>query len=107
MLACISQGIGIPTNLARARELYEEACEAGSSTAAFFLGHRYHVGDEDLGIVRDGQRALQLLTKASEQVRRVRMLSFSSLIGTATFLLPRLCAQMRVCTRLCTYHSQD
>lgn len=49
--------------------MYEEACEAGSSSAAFFLGHCNHHGNPNLGIEPDGKRALQLLQKASEQVK--------------------------------------
>ena len=59
----------MPSDPARARELYHEAHDAGSPAAAYFLGHRFHVGDEDLGIEADGARALQLLRHASEQVR--------------------------------------
>lgn len=58
----------MPCDQARARELYDEAHEAGSSAAAYFLGHRFHVGDEELGVEPDGVRALQLLQQASEQV---------------------------------------
>lgn len=63
-----SQGIGVQRDPARARELYHEAHDAGSPAAAYFLGHRSHVGDEELGIEADGVRALQLLRHASEQV---------------------------------------
>lgn len=66
---CRHQGIGVPSDPARAREMYEEACEAGSSAAAYFLGHRLHAGDEELGVEADGARALQLLRRSSEQVR--------------------------------------
>lgn len=58
----------MPLNLALARELYEEACEAGSSAAAYFLGHRLHVGDDELGVDTDYARALELLNRASDQV---------------------------------------
>eukprot|EP00752_Nemacystus_decipiens_P016191 g14478.t1 len=61
------EGIGVPSDPARARELYDEAHGAGSPAAAYFLGHRFHVGDQDLGIEADGARALQLLRQASEQ----------------------------------------
>lgn len=63
------QGIGVPSDPARAQGMYEKACEAGSSAAAYFLGHRLHAGDEELGIEADGARALQLLRRSSEQVR--------------------------------------
>lgn len=63
------QGIGVPSDPARARGMYEEACEAGSSAAAYFLGQRLHAGDEELGIEADGARALQLLSRSAEQVR--------------------------------------
>lgn len=63
------QGIGVPTEPKLARELYEKAFDAGSSAAAFFLGHRLHNGDEGLGIKPDGARALQLLETASNQVQ--------------------------------------
>lgn len=62
------QGIGVGRNPTRARELYDEAYEAGSAAAAYFLGHRFHVGDEELGIEEDGARALQLLRHAVELV---------------------------------------
>lgn len=59
----------MPCDPARSRELYDEAHEAGSPAAGYFMGHRFHVGDEILGIEADGARALQLLRGASEQVR--------------------------------------
>lgn len=58
----------MPCDPARARELYDVAHEAGSPAAGYFMGHRFHVGDENLGIETDGARALQLLRCASEQV---------------------------------------
>ncbi|CAM9552627.1 unnamed protein product [Laminaria digitata] len=61
------EGIGVPSDPARARGMYEEACEAGSSAAAYFLGQRLHAGDEELGIEADGARALQLLSRSAEQ----------------------------------------
>lgn len=63
-----NKGSGVPCDPARARALYDEAHEAGSPAAAYFMGHRFHVGDEMLGIEADGGRALQLLRRASEQV---------------------------------------
>lgn len=68
---CVGKGIGVDRDPARARELYNEACDAGSTAAAYFLGNRFHVGDEDLGIEADGARALRLLRYASEQVHRL------------------------------------
>lgn len=62
------KGIGVPCDPARARALYDEAQEAGSPAAGYFMGHRFHVGDETLGVEVDGARALQLLRGASEQV---------------------------------------
>lgn len=53
----------------RARQLYDEALEADSPAAGYFMGHRYHVGDETLGIPVDGLRAFQLLRRASDKVR--------------------------------------
>ncbi|CBJ48465.1 conserved unknown protein [Ectocarpus siliculosus] len=61
------EGIGAPCDPTRARELYDEALQAGSSAAAYFLGQRFHVGDEDLGIAPDGVRALKFLRQASEK----------------------------------------
>lgn len=58
----------MPCDAARARDLYEQACEAGSSAAAYFMGHRLHIGDDELGILADGERALTLLRRASQQV---------------------------------------
>ncbi len=60
---------GVGRDPTRARELYNEAHDAGSAAAAYFLGHRCHVGDEELGIEEDGARALQLFRRASEKVR--------------------------------------
>lgn len=60
----------MPSDPGRARELYHEAQDAGSPAAAYFLGHRFHVGDEELGIEADGARAMQLLRQASAQVCR-------------------------------------
>lgn len=65
---CDHQGIGLPCDPVRARELYDEALQAGSSAAAYFLGQRFHVGDEELGISPDGVRALKLLRQASDKV---------------------------------------
>lgn len=70
--------------------MYEEACEAGSSAAAFFLGHRLHAGDEELGIEADGARALQLLRRSSEQVR----------ILTAVFVHVGICIKHAMLLRL-------
>ncbi|CAM9482949.1 unnamed protein product [Hapterophycus canaliculatus] len=61
------EGIGVPCDPPRARELYEEAYEAGSSAAGYFLGHRFHVGDEELEMEINGARALRLFQRASEQ----------------------------------------
>lgn len=79
------QGIGVPSDPARAREMYEEACEAGSSAAAYFLGQRFHAGDKELGIEKDGARALQLLRRSSEQVRVLTAVSFTW-VPSHTFL---------------------
>lgn len=81
------QGIGVPSNPARARGMYEEACEAGSSAAAYFLGQRFHAGDEDLGIKKDGARALQLLRRSSEQVRISTALWFTRVSNHAFLVL--------------------
>lgn len=67
----------MPSDPARARELYDEAHDAGSPAAAYFLGHRFHVGDQDLGIEADGARALHLLRQASEQVGMHNASAFS------------------------------
>lgn len=85
---------------ALARQLYEEAYDAGSSAAAFFLGHRLHIGDGELGIDADGDRALQLMRRASAQV----ICDFSLIVGrcarfydlVALPFLPPTCAM--VCT---------
>lgn len=64
-----NQGIGVPPDPDAARKLYQEACDAGSSAAAFFFGHTFRIGDDELGIRKDGVRAMELLRHASEQVR--------------------------------------
>lgn len=64
-----NQGIGVPRDPDAGRKLYQEACDAGSSAAAFFLGHIFRIGDDELGITEDGVRAIELLRHASEQVR--------------------------------------
>lgn len=60
---CYEDGVGIPQNLGRAIELYEEAAAAGYAHAALTMAIRYHLGQ---GVTVDPAKGLDYITRAVE-----------------------------------------